>query len=260
METVASESGLLAAASVLGNGVWQLPPSHLTLPPQQIHIWCLPLTDADIAGYCSLLSLDEQRRLNRLHGETLQRRFAVGRGRLRVLLGRYLERDPAELQFQYGKYGKPALRSSTPTVQFNLSHSGDLALCAVAPPDCRALGIDLECSRPLAAAELARQFFSPREAEAIALLPPEEGQRAFLRMWTLKEARLKATGVGISEGLAQVEVDLDHPSRCPGEQEWTIGELTVGNGYFGAFAAIGHGWQCHYFQMNWTTKNRAIGL
>ncbi|WP_071783296.1 4'-phosphopantetheinyl transferase family protein [Rubidibacter lacunae] len=73
----------------------------------------------------------------------------------------------------------------------------------------------MECSRQLAETELARQFFSPREAEAIAQLPPEEGQRAFLRMWTLKEARLKATGVGISEGLARVAVDLDHPIALP---------------------------------------------
>src|SRR5690348_5280417 len=131
-----------------------------------------------------------------------------------ALLGRLLahygglEQSPVIARTGRGKPYAPALAG----IDFNLSHARDHALIAIARG--QALGIDLErIDRKLDAHDLARRFFSKREADALDALPEAERATAFLRLWTCKEAVLKALGAGISFGLDRVAFDLDAAGR-----------------------------------------------
>lgn len=134
----------------------------------------------------------------------------AGRSRapLRALLGRYLGVAPDQVVMaQTGPAGKPFLPAGG-GLCFNWSHSRDLALVAVA---CGTeLGVDVEFSdRRVSARELATRYFAAEEAEFLSSLPEEHARRVFLRLWTGKEAVLKAVGCGISEGLDRVRLHLD---------------------------------------------------
>ncbi|ERN42526.1 phosphopantetheinyl transferase [Rubidibacter lacunae KORDI 51-2] len=237
---------------------WQSPTPTTTraIAPDNIHLWRVGLTrsPAELAACNALLSPNERKRRDRLRGEPLQRRFAIARGILRYLLGRYLKCHPAAIQFGYGDRGKPYLAEPADALQFNLSHSHELALYAIAPPTCRAIGIDVEQLRSRPNADrLARRFFSPREADAIAALAGTRLDRDFLRLWTAKEAYLKATGAGLRGAIEQVEVDLSSPigqAQLLGADNWTLQELALGNSYIGAVAIRDRDWKFAYWDLD----------
>ncbi|MGB3468258.1 MAG: 4'-phosphopantetheinyl transferase superfamily protein, partial [Cyclobacteriaceae bacterium] len=129
----------------------------------------------------------------------------IARGTLRKIVSRYLNIEPNKLQFSYSERGKPYLPNTS--ILFNLSHSQDLALYAITTVN--QIGIDLEYIRPMNDAEsLAERFFSPQEYNLISQLPPQQKQETFFKIWTCKEAYLKATGDGLAGGLEKVEVCL----------------------------------------------------
>ncbi len=212
--------------------------------------------DAPAAGLerlFAILSPDEQARARRFATEVLRTRFVVARAALRIFLAERLGRAPESLAFEYGSKGKPSL----PDVAFNLSHSGDLAIYAFAEPDVQ-LGIDVEEIRPMHDLHgLARRFFAPAEAAALAALPEALQTAAFFRCWTRKEAYLKALGDGIGAALDRFEVTL-LPDREPAlvhidgdaaaAAEWTVHHLDPAAGYPAALvhrgpASLGQ-WQC----------------
>jgi 4'-phosphopantetheinyl transferase len=179
-----------------------------------IRVWRgeLDRPEAETAAFASLLAADERARADRFHFERDRRRFAVGRGLLRTLLGRMLDVSPREIAFSYGTRGKPALAWPMGTgLEFNLSHSHGLAL--VATTWGRAIGVDLEYRRAeLDVLGLASRYFTPEELSQIERQPSAEAQRAaFFRGWARKEAFLKARGDGLWVGLDQFEVSIDPP-------------------------------------------------
>lgn len=132
---------------------------------------------------------------------------------LRRLLAAYRNGDADELALETGAHGKPALADGS--LAFNLSHSGDCAALAIARGV--EVGVDLESpSRPRPHAALAQRYFCRREAEAIAATIGSERETAFLRLWTAKEAVLKALGRGLAFGLDRLEFDLstEPPTLC----------------------------------------------
>ncbi|MFN5514363.1 MAG: 4'-phosphopantetheinyl transferase family protein [Cyanobacteriota bacterium] len=177
----------------------------------QIVLWRFPLTlDPEQTEDCQrLLTAAEWAKVNALRRPQDQKRAVVTRASLRLILGAALRCDPREIDYQRTERGKPYLdpRRHGEDLQFNLSHSGDWGLVGLTQG--RPLGVDLEVRRPVTdALALARRFFSPREFQALSQAPPAERERRFLEYWTAKEAYLKATGAGLSAGLASVEVDL----------------------------------------------------
>jgi 4'-phosphopantetheinyl transferase len=222
---------------------WQVPPALLELAPSQIHVWRLPL-EQSIAN-TTLLSADEQVRADQFRNERDRRCFVVARCGLRQILGRYLGRDARALEFTYGAYGKPLLANCG--LEFNLAHSGDLALVAVATD--RPVGVDLERIKPIADLErLAERFFTAGEHQRIIELPPEQRSSAFFRTWTCKEAYLKATGDGLRKlkGL-EVVVSLQQMAQLVHPQAWDLQELKPGDGFVAAIAAPGFDWQVDFF-------------
>jgi 4'-phosphopantetheinyl transferase len=170
--------------------------------------------DADIALCVAArwLSPDETQRAARFRQDRDRDRFIRARGFLRRTLARHLDRDPGALAFTSGPHGKPGLPDGD--LAFNLSHSGGLA--ALALSTAHEVGIDIERlapAPPLPAdlSGLIRACFLPDEAAAIAAAPAP--QRAFLRFWTAKEARMKLTGEGL--GLDPRAIALEHANARP---------------------------------------------
>lgn len=189
-------------------------------PPanNQVHVWAAWLeAPAPAYGtYDAILSASERERASRFHFAEHRRRYTVAHGWLRQLLGAYVGRSPATLEFELGPKGKPTLAPAcnSTDLQFNLAHSEDLSLVAV----CRKapVGVDVERVRAMTdAADLVTRFFSKREAAKFNLLPDQNRAAAFFNLWTRKEAWLKATGQGIGHLLEQVEVSFlpEEPAR-----------------------------------------------
>lgn len=228
---------------------WADPPHTLELGPASVHVWRIPLDDwrsSERAALYASLSPDEQLRAARFHFERDRDRFVVAHGVLRELLGRYLDTAPAALSFAYSAYGKPALKQPETTLRFNLSHSHQLALLAVASE--RELGVDIEYRAAARADEdLARQFCAPDELAALASLPPAQWETGFYNAWTRKEALIKARGEGLSLPLTKIIVALlpAEPARLirssdPADlSRWSMHALEPAPGYAAALVAAG---------------------
>lgn len=227
-----------------------------------VHVWrsSTRVSPSRLAALSRLLSPDEADRSARFFFEPDRRRYVVARGLLRELLGHYLRFSPAALCFRYGPYGKPelAVPAVLPAVHFNVSHSGELILLAVASG--RRIGIDVEYVRNLPdASDLAMRFFSPRERAAFARLPPDLQQAAFFACWTRKESFIKAIGEGLSHPLDafDVPVEPETPPRLfqtrsdPGAAaRWRMCEVDPGPGYAATLTVEGHEWDLKYWNVH----------
>jgi 4'-phosphopantetheinyl transferase len=198
-----------------------------------------------------MLSPEERARAEAFHFKSDRERHIIGRGLLRLLLGHCSGALPSTLTFQHNAFGKPFLCGGSSTLQFNVSHSGELVVIALTRG--RAVGIDVERIRPdMRVAQLATQFFSPNECNALASIPMATQAAAFFSCWTRKEAYLKARGSGLSLGLDQFDVSII-PGHTPQLLEtrhdpadvsrWTIRDLQFGKDYKAALAVEGSNWR-----------------
>lgn len=193
--------------------------------PGEVHIWRIELDCAvkTVAALSATLSPDEEQRAARFRSTELRDRWTVARGALRCILATYAGCAPGAVVFREGPQGKPALAPPAADIPFNLSHTGGLALVAIAERG--RVGIDAEIVRPEVEVEdLSRRFFAPAEAAEILALPPDARLAAFFTCWTRKEAFVKALGGGLSVPLDrfQVSVRTDEPPRLV----WAEGEKT----------------------------------
>jgi 4'-phosphopantetheinyl transferase len=190
---------------------WPESNDWVALAASDLHVWAIPLdvTGVRLTELEARLTCEERQRAERFLREEVGRRFIVSRASLRSLLGRYLAMPPSDVPMVSGLHGKPQLaaRAEASDLQFNLAHSGELALVAVTR-GCD-VGVDLEQLRPIEHwHEIAARYFHVAEAAAIAAVDPSEQTAAFLRCWTRKEAILKACGVGLGHSLRSFEVPV----------------------------------------------------
>jgi 4'-phosphopantetheinyl transferase len=172
-------------------------------------LWRLDLGTAP--GDASCLSPDECARRDRFVFPQHQRRHAAAHVLLRHLLAAAVGASPAALVFKAGPHGKPSLAEPAHAGGFNLSHSDDIGLLLWAPGG-GDWGVDIERLRPMPDAEsLARQVFTPQERDAWQAGPAHGRSREFLRLWTRKEACLKAIGSGLSIAPDSFSVGLAAP-------------------------------------------------
>ena len=211
-------------------------------------------TPAVLESLWQTLSTDEQERANRYRFARDRQAFITRRGRLRLILGRYLGLDPASLQFSYNPYGKPALQpEAAGQLCFNLSHSQGLALFAFARQV--DIGVDLERLRSdFDHLELAERFFSAGERAELNALPLESRPQAFFLCWTRKEAFIKAHGEGLSLPLDHFDVSLTpgEPARLVATRagletpdQWSLFNLEPAPDYLAALAVRGRGYELH---------------
>lgn len=196
----------------------------------EIHIWIANLqSDADTNFRMrDLLSQDEIQRADRFRFDVDRNRFTSTRAILRLILGRYLGRRAKDVEFVYGKSGKPALTDDHRGLQFNVSHSAEFALFAVVTG--HSVGVDIERIRyDLDCLELASRFFSPEEIAALHSCSEDKRISAFFRCWSRKEAYIKALGEGLSIPLDQFSVSF-LPGELPcvkRQPEWIVQEIPV---------------------------------
>jgi 4'-phosphopantetheinyl transferase len=190
--------------------------TRLQISAGEVHLFSTSLDDWQPHTFSGLLTDDEIVRSDRFKFDRDRHRYIVGRGLLRCVLAGYFGRDPAALRFRYTQYGKPLL--DDPRLSFNLSHSEDRALFAVAPGF--EVGVDVEVmNSSLADEAVAERFFTRREVADLNAVSPGDRTRAFLTCWTRKEAYIKARGEGLSLPLHEFDVTLR-----PGEEprlRWT---------------------------------------
>lgn len=241
------------------NIIWNQANETLSLAPNQVHLWRVFLNQPaeQIQQLSQTLSADENSRANRFHFQKDRHNFIVSRGSLRIILSRYLNLPPQNLQFTYSKQGKPALDTDT-KICFNLSHSHQLALYAITLN--REIGIDIEFIRPINEAEnIVKNYFSPTEIALFNNISPAHKPEAFFNAWTRKEAYLKATGQGLTQPLNEIEVSI-----TPGEpakllsisgdthkaSQWTLTHLIPHPNYIACLAIPAHNLNYSYWQLN----------
>ncbi|QNK03415.1 4'-phosphopantetheinyl transferase family protein [Dyella telluris] len=165
-----------------------------------------------------------------------------GRAPLLAMLGAYLGVPAADVALEAQEHGRPVLAGGQrDTLSFNWSHSHDQALIAVA----RGVlpGVDLERLRAHPkAVPIARRYFSPDESAALEALPADQRDRAFLELWTAKEAVLKALGRGLAFGLHRLSIagapDLPVLHRLEGHETnlWQLHRLILDDEHVGTLA------------------------
>jgi len=221
------------------------------LTSNDVHVWSAALDDptASMDACQPLLSADEQERARRFRAPQDRRRFAVARARLRLILSRYLDVHPLDVRFRLGFHGKPELDAGTadPPLVFNVSHSAEMAVYAVAERG--RVGIDIErVSRTVDHSSLAERFFSDAEIASLRAVPEAERTEAFFSCWTRKEAYLKATGEGLSYPLDAFTVSigrsrpaamLEHGHDAEEPHRWSFEDLRISAGYVAAVAFDG---------------------
>ncbi len=232
---------------------WPAAPAELPALERTVHVWAVPLDDArvDLDGGRELLSPDERERAARFHFEQHRRRYLIAHIALHRILSRYLQIDPARLYFELGSNGKPKLPPALgfSGIEFNLSHSNEMALLAV--NRIGEVGVDIEYVKPdFKFEEIAERFFTAREAAALRGLPSELQRQAFFKCWTCKEAFLKAKGTGLSGKLDEVEITLGAADRVriradvPG---WSLAELNSIDAYEAALVVAGSSVPIRYY-------------
>jgi 4'-phosphopantetheinyl transferase len=162
----------------------------------------LEVSEGRLAQLRSAFSPREEERYHSFAHDQHRFPWGAARGTLREVLAAALDTSPRQIAFRYGAHGKPEVRG----LHFNISHSGARALIALSQVE---VGADIELPRARRTDDIARRFFAPGEIERLfEITDPAARQAEFFRLWTCKEAFLKATGEGLSRSTRSYEIEL----------------------------------------------------
>jgi len=168
------------------------------------------MDEAALSSAVALLSDDERARRERIRAQPDRDAYAMAHALLRSTLSELGDRPPGAWRFTAGPYGKPALAEAAPPLSFNLSHARGLVACAVAAG--ADVGLDVETiARATNWRGIASRYFSPAELAEIDRADPAYQETRFFELWTLKEAFVKALGVGLSQPLNAMTFSAERP-------------------------------------------------
>jgi 4'-phosphopantetheinyl transferase len=238
---------------------WQTAASTPRLAAGEVHIWQVRLDIADgrWQPLMALLADDERAKAESFHFARHRRRHAVSRAALRTLLGQYLDRPPRKIEITYNAYGKPRLADDSHRIKFNLSHTQEIMLAAFVLDS--EVGIDIEfVTRNVDGMAIGQRWFSAREYHMLQAIPEHERIDAFFRVWSRKEAYIKARGEGISHPLHRFSVAMDkHAPRLIEHQDdaretsrWRFIDIDVAEGYRAAVAVETVPRQVHLYRLD----------
>jgi len=222
-------------------------PPRERLPGGECHVWVIKVDEALAAGedrHRSWLTEEEIQHLRRYRFERHRREHFVTRVLARAALSRYTGVPPERWIFGAGPHGKPHVTSPDTSLSFNLANSDGLVVCAVAAGG--DLGVDVE---PIAGRgdplQLASSAFSPDEVAGLRAAPEDERRARFVALWTLKEAYLKARGLGLAlatnrfsvalEGTSDARITFD-PAVRDTPSRWQLVRIAAIPGYHLAVA------------------------
>jgi 4'-phosphopantetheinyl transferase len=185
------------------------------LPPGEVHVWYAftdDLEGEDLVAACEgLLDDTERARHQRLLIDRVRHEHLITRALARTSLSRYAPVAPEAWVFSRNEWGRPAVEAPAEArwLRFNLSNTRGLVAIALTRE--LEVGVDVEFverkTEPLA---IADRFFSESEVRALHAQAGEEAQRErFFAYWTLKEAYIKARGMGLAIPLGQFSFHLD---------------------------------------------------
>jgi 4'-phosphopantetheinyl transferase len=185
----------------------------------QVHVWLADLNEITdpqlLQEYRRLLTREEQQRQQRFHFARDRHQYLVTRAMVRAVLSKYSLVAPRDWRFVVNPYGRPSIGArhfSARGIQFNVSHTEGLVIMGITRG--RAVGVDVENVRPQnEALEVANHFFAPEEVAALRALSEAEQQQRFFEYWTLKEAYIKARGLGLSIPLDSFWFEFSADSR-----------------------------------------------
>jgi 4'-phosphopantetheinyl transferase len=199
-----------------------------SLTDDQVDIWHIPFNHCFIDA--KTLSPDEMLRADGYKFEVHRNQFMVYRCALRQILSLYYNKSPKDLMFSYSEHGKPYVLIDSFQLQFNLSHSDEMAVLGVTKYSL--IGMDIEHIKPFNEMQsIAKQFFAETEFCKFISLPEKDKLDAFYNIWTRKEAFVKAVGEGLSYPLDKLTitfckddppkiVDIDHSETEA--MKWTL--------------------------------------
>jgi len=186
--------------------------SRLTLNNNDVHIWLIePAKVSDgklLNALQGLLSKTEIEKVQRYRLAKAKHTALITRAFVRIVLSQYTDVPAQKWSFNISSHGKPEISRPPIPLSFNLSHNDDLIICAVSLD--KKIGCDIESlSRKISIEAIAQRYFSATEFNALTALSPTLQRRRFFEYWTLKEAFVKATGMGISQGLESFSFTID---------------------------------------------------
>jgi 4'-phosphopantetheinyl transferase len=219
-----------------------------TLTDEAVHVWAAHVSELlpCLGELASVLTCDECARAELFVREQDRNRYVVSRGMLRHTLSRYLGVCADRLRFRYGRYGKPELDDPDGRgISFNVSHSHDWVVCALTRNG--QIGIDIEYMHATGERDLepmARTVFCASEIDTFLRLPPAQRREMFFRLWTHKEACMKAIGTGFSLPPTEIELSIAPGSeprllRAGSEStrdRWFLREFNLAAGYAASLA------------------------
>jgi 4'-phosphopantetheinyl transferase len=223
----------------------------LVLPRNEVHIWSasLELNAEELECLQAALAPDELDRAAQFRFPHGRRQFIAARGLLRQVLSLYCHLEPAALHFRGNAFGKPEFpamfKTETRDLRFNYSHSQMFAVFAIAQG--REVGVDVEFVRPNVAIEqIAQRFFSRNESAALRAMPATQHPEYFFKVWTTKEAYVKARGQGIRIPFDSFEVFPveEGSSAVTGEDGkcWGLHLFSPAPGFVASVASEGQQW------------------
>ncbi|RFZ90714.1 hypothetical protein D0C36_17285 [Mucilaginibacter conchicola] len=229
----------------INNVNWETTAGELALPQQdEVHVWRIQIS-ANIYrldDLRKLLTPEEISRGDKYHQLKDRQRFVVGRGLQRIVLGKYLNQEPARLNFVLGDNKKPYLPAGDGMeLHYNVSHSGNWIMLAVSQDP---VGADVEfIDSVFPFDDILPEHFSANE---IAYIKSLDKTNLFYKLWTRKEAFLKATGQGLGEHLRDTpSLDGEHELKANlygAHKDWNQQSFFVADGYMASVAAVGEWW------------------
>jgi 4'-phosphopantetheinyl transferase len=223
----------------------KIDPCFFDLPENDVHIW---LADLELSGekleyFKLILSSDESIRASKFHFEKDRKRYAIARGALRIILSKYLNIPEKDIHISNTKFGRPYVdeKHEITWLNFNLSHSNMLAIYAVTRS--RDIGIDIEYVRQMEDANgIVQRFFSEEEISLFNSMPEDGKTWAFFKLWTRKEAYIKALGLGLQMPLNEftavstLEEEQFLLENSNAKKNYLIKSLSLNPDYAGALA------------------------
>ncbi|PCJ23641.1 MAG: hypothetical protein COA96_11370 [SAR86 cluster bacterium] len=218
----------------------------MNLKENEIHLWHIDQSDFDLPelqeNRLDWLSKTELARFNRYLFDRHRKQLLLGKILVRSVLSRYDETvQPKDWNFTQNDYGKPAIDPAQQKrpLFFNISHSGDKLVLAVASSEF--IGVDIEqCCKPRRVSKISSRYFSTKEAAELLAMPEQSQLSRFYQLWTLKEAYIKACGLGLAIPLQHFSYSFPGNERLVIEfntareddpKSWQLWQLSVNKGY-----------------------------